>query len=289
MALILDGRVVRDQIQKKLLGVVSGLPSVPVLVIIQIGDREDSNAYVNQKKKFADVVKVSIDHRKFSESVSKEEVVRLIRELNQNKGIHGIIIQLPVPSKFDPQEFIEEIAPEKDVDGLTSFNLKLLWTNTSGGFVPATPQGILTLLDYYKIPLAGKKITIVGRSVLVGKPAILAMLNRDATVTACHSGTCNLEDETRNADIVIVATGKPKLIGKEHVLPGQTIIDVGINLVGGQNFEEEVEGYTFVGDVDFEEVKDIVGAISPVPGGVGPMTVASLFENLLKAYEQQNK
>lgn len=289
MTLILDGRRVRDEIQQRLAQVVLGLPKTPTLAIIQVGDREDSNAYVNQKKKFAEAIHVVVDHRNLGESVSKDEVVRLIRELNQNKNIHGIIIQLPVPSHLNTQELIEEIDPAKDVDGLTSFNLKHLWTNTSKGFVPATPQGIISLLDYYKIPLAGKKITVIGRSILVGKPAILTLLNRDATVTACHSGTCNLEEETRNADILIVATGKPKLIGKEHVSAGQVIIDVGINMVGGQSLEEEIEGPQLVGDVDFEAVKDVVGAISPVPGGVGPMTVASLFENLLKAYVQQEK
>lgn len=290
MATILDGRIVRDQIQSKLKGIISGFTSISLkLAIVQIGDREDSNAYIAQKKKFADSIGATVLHKRFNENVSMEEVVRYIKELNQDPGVHGIIIQLPVPKTIDPQDLIEEIDPKKDVDGLTSANLKLLWTNKPGGFVPATAKGIFTLLDHYQIPLKGKKITVIGRSVLVGKPAVLAALNRDATVTVCHSETCNLSESTKTADILIVATGQPKLVGVEHVSLGQVVVDVGINTVSGESFEEEIEGKKFVGDVDFDKVKDVVGAITPVTGGVGPMTVASLFQNLLKAYEMQIK
>lgn len=290
MATILDGRIVRDQIQSKLKGIIYGFTSIPPkLAIIQIGNREDSNAYISQKKKFATTIGATVLHKQFDENVSKDDVVRYIQELNKDSGVHGIIIQLPVPKSIDPQDLIEAIDSKKDVDGLTSANLKLLWTNNPGGFVPATAKGIFTLLDHYQIPLKGKKITVIGRSVLVGKPAVLAALNRDATVTVCHSETCNLRESTKTADILIVATGQPKLVGLEHVSPEQVVVDVGINSVSGQSFEEEIEGKKFVGDVDFDNVKDVVGAITPVPGGVGPVTVASLFQNLLKAYEVQIK
>ncbi len=287
-ATILDGRSIRDGILKDLKKKSEGQKISPTLAIIQIGNREDSNAYIAQKIKFADMVGAKVDLIRFDEKVTLETVSGKISELNQSPEVHGIIVQLPVPPSLDPQVLVEAVAPEKDVDGLTSTNLKLLWTNSGGGFVPATAKGIQTLLDHYQIPLRGKKITVIGRSVLVGKPAILTMLNRDATVTACHSQTCDLEDSTQTADILIAAIGKPKFITKEHVSPGQTVIDVGINLVSGKNFEEEIEGYTLVGDVDFESVKDIVGAITPVPGGIGPMTVASLYQNLFTAYENQS-
>jgi len=287
MALILDGKIARDSIAEKLKNTFLGLGVPPQLAIIQIGNRDDSNAYIAQKKKFAEVIGAKVEHITFDESVRKEDVVRRIEELNNNASVHGIIIQLPIPQHLDEYELVEKVSPQKDVDGLTSTNLKLLWSNKQGGFVPATARGIVSLLDYYKLPLAGKRITIVGRSILVGKPAVLMMLNRDATVTVCHSGTCNLEEDTRHADILIVAIGKPKFIGKEHVSSKQIIIDVGINLVSGQSLEEEIEGTQLVGDVDFDAIKDVVSAISPVPGGVGPMTVASLFENVAEAYTMQ--
>lgn len=289
MVTILDGRIVRDKIQSKLKGIISGFGLSPKLAIIQIGDREDSNAYIAQKKKFAETIGVVVQCDRFPKNVSKEEVVRHIQELNKDSGVHGIIVQLPVPQAIDAQDLIEAIVPSKDVDGLTSTNLKLLWTNKPDGFMPATAKGIITLLDNYQIPLKGKKITVVGRSVLVGKPAVLAALNRDATVTVCHSETCNLSESTKTAEILIVAIGQPKIIGPEYVSSGQVVVDVGINTIAGESFEEEIDGKKFVGDVDFEKVKNIVGAITPVPGGVGPMTVASLFQNLLRAYENQVK
>lgn len=289
MTLILDGKIVRAGVEKTLKADIAGFSVPPKLAIVQIGNREDSNAYIAQKKKCADSVGAHVDHIHFDEAVRTLDVVRRIEELNKDENIHGIILQLPVPSHIDPQDIIEAIDPRKDVDGLTSKNLKLLWTHKESGFVPATAKGILSLLDYYKIPLVGKKVVVVGRSVLVGKPVALLMLNRGATVTICHSGTLDLKKETILADILIIATGKENLIGREHVCSGQVVIDVGINVVSGKSLEEEIEGKKLVGDVDFEKVKDVVSAISPVPGGVGPMTVISLFENLLKAYHTQVK
>lgn len=289
MALILNGRTVRAEIEQKLKAQIITLLTPPRLAIIQVGNRADSSSYIAEKKKCAERIGAEVIIFNFDDSVKTEDLIFNIKNLNQDTAINGIILQLPIPSHIDLQGVIESITPEKDVDGLTSTNLKLLWTNKPSAFVPATAKGILSLLDYYKIPLAGKKVTIVGRSILVGKPVILTMLNRDATVTICHSGTSNLKEETSRADVLIVAIGKPSMIDRGHVLPHQVVIDVGINLVSGQILNEEIEGYKFVGDVDFENVKDIVSAVSPVPGGVGPMTVVSLFENLLQARKLQQK
>ena len=183
------------------------------------------------------------------------------------------MVQLPVPQKINIEKVLEVIDPRKDVDGLTAVNTKHLFDNHPA-FIPATARGIVTLLDTSKIKMAGAKVVIVGQSVLVGRPTMLALLNRGATVTICHKDTRNLEKETRQADILITAVGKPKLITAKHVSKNQVVIDIGITVVKNGKIS---------GDVDFENVQKIVKAITPVPGGVGPMTVASLFQNLLEA------
>ncbi|MEK7115450.1 MAG: bifunctional methylenetetrahydrofolate dehydrogenase/methenyltetrahydrofolate cyclohydrolase, partial [Patescibacteria group bacterium] len=186
----------------------------------------------------------------------------------------------PLPLRISKNRVLEAIDPWKDVDGMTAKNLKGLWIGDRNSLMPATTKGILALFDYYKIPVMGKKVVVVGRSLLVGKPVAMAFTNRHATVaTVCHKRTKNLEEVTKKADILVVAVGKIKLITKKHVSAGQVIIDVGINMTSDKKL---------TGDVDFENVKKIVRAITPVPGGIGPMTVASLFENLLLAYESQN-
>jgi len=283
MVKILDGKIIRDKIQRELAEAVSKLSTKPKLVIIQVGNNPDSSAYVNQKKIFGEKIGVAVELCKFDDSISEEAIAEKIEELNSDKGTNGIIVQLPLPTHLGASKLISNIDPNKDVDGLTPTNVKKLLEKDSRGFVPATAKGVLALLDYYEIPLAGKRIIVIGRSVLVGKPIALSLLARDATVTVCHRQTKNLSEETKRADIIIVAAGCPGLISTEYVSSGQTIIDVGINLISGKKFNEEIGGKKFVGDVDFETAKDIVEAISTVPGGVGPMTVASLFENLLKA------
>ncbi|NQV88517.1 MAG: bifunctional 5,10-methylenetetrahydrofolate dehydrogenase/5,10-methenyltetrahydrofolate cyclohydrolase [Parcubacteria group bacterium] len=283
MAKILDGKIIRDKIQRELAEAVSKLPSKPKLVIIQVGDNPDSNAYVNQKKIFGEKIGVAVELCKFDDSIGEEVIAENIEELNSDKSTNGIIVQLPLPTHLDASKLISNIDPNKDVDGLTPVNVRKLFENDPSGFVPATAKGVLSLLDYYSIPLEGKRVTVIGRSVLVGKPIALTLLARNATVTVCHRKTKDLIKETKDADIIIVAAGCPGLISAEHVSFGQTVVDVGINLISGKKFNEEIVGKKFVGDVDFEAVKNIVSAISPVPGGVGPMTVASLFENLLKA------
>jgi len=277
--MILDGKKVRDFLADKIQKELKGLKVRPKLVIIQVGNDERSSVYVRQKKIFGEKLGFEVEHLEFDDSLKEEELISKIDHFNNDKKVNGIIVQLPLPKKIDTIKIVETIKKEKDVDGLNSQNLRLILEGNESGFVPATTKGVMSLLDFYQIPIEGKKVTIVGRSLLVGRPTSLMFLNRNATVTVCHTKTENLKDEVRGADIVIVATGSPKLIKKDFVKDGQIIIDVGITKVGDK----------LLGDVDFESVSKIVKSITPVPGGVGPMTVVSLFENLLLAYNIQNR
>jgi methylenetetrahydrofolate dehydrogenase (NADP+)/methenyltetrahydrofolate cyclohydrolase len=276
--LILDGKKVRDTLAEKIRGELKKLQAKPKLVIIQVGNNEASSVYIRQKKNFGEKLGFCVDEIHFDTKISEEKIISTIKKLNTDKKVNGIIVQLPLPKKMHARRIIESIDPAKDIDGLHSKNLSLLMTHEEGGFVPATTRGILSLLDFYKIPIEGKKVTVVGRSLLVGSPTALAFLNRNATVTICHSKTKNLKAEVQKADIVVVAIGKPKFITQSFVKAGQVIIDVGIT--------RRDEG--LIGDVDFTAVSKATRAITPVPGGVGPMTVVSLFENLLLAYKRQS-
>lgn len=268
---LLDGKIVREQSIPLLIEKIKGLSFVPCLVIIQIGNRPDSDAFIRAKKSFAKKIGVNEMHIQLDEKVTQDEVLSIIREYNNDKDVHGIIVQLPLPIHLNSETIIDSIDPKKDVDGLTPFNMKRLVDGHDEAIIPATARGIRQLLKFYNIDLFGKKVTVVGRSTLVGKPIALMCLNENATVTVCHSRTSNLEEETRSADILIIAIGKPNFIGKKHIKEGQILIDVGIS--------RQSDG-TLTGDVNFEEVKDIVEMITPVPGGVGQMTVLALFENL---------
>lgn len=279
-AQILNGRVVRDALVNELAKTVDGLLKPPVLAIIQVGNREDSNAYIAQKSSFGEKIGVKIKHLKLPESVTQEELVARVWECNEDESIKGIIVQLPLPMTIDQDAVIEAISPQKDVDGLTSRNVKLWLEGREAGVIPATTRGVKELLEYYRIGLFGKHVVVVGRSMLVGKPLAAFALNESASVTVCHSKTPNLAEETKKADVLIVAAGRPALIGADHVREGAIVIDVGINTVKGEKLEDEIPARKLVGDVDFEAVKEIASAVSPVPGGVGPMTVLALFENL---------
>ncbi|MEK7170323.1 MAG: bifunctional 5,10-methylenetetrahydrofolate dehydrogenase/5,10-methenyltetrahydrofolate cyclohydrolase [Patescibacteria group bacterium] len=287
--ILLDGRKVRDEIRETLRKKVESFSSTPKLVIIQVGENEESAAYIRQKKAFGESIGAIVVHLRLAEDVSEQNLLATIGKLNADATVHGVIVQIPIPEHLGKDIIADAISPQKDVDGLGGVNVKLLWENKKGGFVPATTKGILSLLAYYNIPVAGKRVVVVGRSFLVGKPTAHALLNADATVTIAHSKTENLSDITRAADIVVVATGKPHFIQRNDVREGQVIIDVGITAVTGEKLDDEVPETTIAGDVHFDDVKDIVAAISPVPGGVGPMTVASLFQNLVEAYEKQQK
>lgn len=271
--MIISGKEIQQKRIKSLIKKNAKLEHKPVLVIIQIGNNKESEVYIKQKIKFGKLLGVPVEFYQLESNVTLEFVQKLIGDFNNDDDIQGIIVQLPLPKKLQKFQFeiIDSISPEKDVDGLTSTNLKKLMSNEKG-IVPATAKGILTMLQESKIEIAGKHVVIVGRSILVGRSLSQLLLNEDATVTVSHSKTKNLDSLTKSADILISAVGKPNLITKKFVSKGQTVIDVGTTLFEGK----------LVGDVDFVEVSKIVKYISPVPGGVGPMTVLSLFENLIE-------
>ena len=286
LSLILDGKAVRDSRVDELANRFKSLVTAPTLAIIQVGDREDTAAYIKAKSVFAAKLGVKIRHIKLAEDVAQKELIRKVWECNEDAVVRGIIVQLPLPSGIDQDAVIEAISPRKDVDGLTSFNVKRWLEGRADAILPATTRGVRELLSYYKIGLFGKHVVVVGRSMLVGKPLAAFCLNENASVGICHSKTADLASETRKADVLIVAAGRPKLIGASHVREGTVIIDVGINTLKGEKLEDEISGRKVVGDVDFEAVKDIASAISPVPGDVGPMTVIAIFENLLELIDK---
>lgn len=271
--MIISGTKIREKRTASLKRKISKLEHKPVLVIIQIGENKESQIYINQKIKFGKLIGAPVEFYQLEATVTLEFIQKLISDFNHDDDIQGIIVQLPLPKNLQKFQFeiIESIVPSKDVDGLTSTNLKKLMSNEKG-IVPATSQGILTMLQESKIEIAGKKIVIVGRSVLVGRSLSQLLINNDATVTVCHSKTEDLATITKRADILIVAVGSPRLITAKYVSAGQAVIDVGITSIGE----------LLVGDVDFEPVSKKVAYITPVPGGVGPMTVLSLFENLVR-------
>lgn len=287
MVKILEGKTPSQKILEDLKKETEACSKKPALVIVQVGSKEESNLYIEKKKAFGEKAGFSVKHLKLPESVIQDRLIKEIKKLNKDEKVNGIIVQLPLPAQIDYFDVVESIEPSKDVDGLHSKNFKKILEGKNDGLIPATARGILNLLDFYNIEVSGKKVVVVGRSMLVGKPTALALMNRNATVSICHSQTKNLNEITKTADILVVAIGIPEAINKEFVSPDQAIIDVGINSTSGIKMQEEVSGKRVVGDVNFEEVKETVSAITPVPGGVGPMTVASLFQNVLSAFRAQ--
>lgn len=272
--ILLDGTKISLNIIKELQKKVFELSFKPKLVIFKVGDRADSQSYIKRKVDIGKKIGFEVEIKSFSTEIKRSEIESQIRETNQDNSVHGIIVQLPLPDNLSSSDIIDCISEYKDADGLTKINIYKL-INNEKGIIPATSRGILTLLQAYNIDISSKHIVVVGRSLLVGKSIALNLLNNDATVTIAHSKTKNLKQITKSADILIVAIGKPHFINKEYVSEGQVVIDVGISPI-----DETIKG-----DVDFENVKDVVGAISPVPRGVGPMTVISLFQNILDGLE----
>ena len=259
--IILDGKRAREHYFPILKNRVKELGYIPKLAIIQVGEREDSNAYIKAKKSFAEKIGVEIVHSKFDEKAGQDEVIDLIKKYNDDKEINGIIVQLPLPSNFDSNKIINSITIEKDTDGLVE----------NSNTVPATARGIKELLKFYNIKMQGISATVLGRSRIVGAPTAKMLETEGAIVTVCHSKTENNQEKSKKAEILIVAIGKPKLIDETYVSKDQIVVDVGITR----------DDKRLIGDVDFDKVKDIVGMITPVPGGVGQMTVLALFENLV--------
>jgi methylenetetrahydrofolate dehydrogenase (NADP+)/methenyltetrahydrofolate cyclohydrolase len=284
MPLILDGRKARDFYKTKLVERVKALNLKPLLAIIQIGDNPESSIYIEQKKKFAHTIGVDVEHIKFLETATQEEVAEKIVTLNDRKDVLGIIIQLPLPAHLDKLALINTINPEKDVDGLTDENQDLL-EKGSPRFIPATARGVAFLLDYYHIEVKGMKVAVLGRSRLVGHPLALLLKIKSAIVTVCHSQTSNTKEVTQGSDLVVVAIGRPEYVDETFIKRGAIVVDVGINSVLGQKLDEEIPKRKIVGDVKFKTVSTLALAISPVPGGVGPMTVLSLFDNLVLSAE----
>lgn len=271
---LLSGITARDSRIPALIEKIKALSSVPQLAIIQVGDRADSTAYIAAKKAFAEKIGVGTRHIHLKETVTQAEVLEAIETNNADTSVQGIIVQLPLPSHIDRMTIIEAINPNKDVDGLTSANYDKLIAEDWSGITPATARGVMELFEHYSINLSGKKVAVVGRSRLVGTPIAVLCKKAGADVIICHSKTPDIAHETKQADIVIVAVGKPGLISVEHIKNGAIIIDIGIS---------KAEDGALKGDVDHEAVAGIVSAITPVPGGVGPMTVLGLFENLVDA------
>jgi len=271
---IIDGKLVRDLKKRELMDKVGKLKTELTLVVVSVGDDPASLVYVSQKEKMAKSIGYNFLNLHY-DATSDAELIKKISELNEDESITGIIVQLPLPSYLNKEKILNSINNLKDVDGLTRENLiKLI--KKEEGLIPCTPKGIMSLLDYYKIDLS-KNVVIVGRSELVGLPLFHLLLNRNATVTLCHSKTKNLKNYTKNADILIVAVGKRGLISRDMIKKGAIIIDVGINRVDGHLY----------GDVE-ESCIDTSSMMTPVPGGVGPMTVISLMENVYLAYMQKD-
>lgn len=276
MALVLDGRALANKIQKDLQKEVSqwdkrGL-RLPKLVVILVGDDQASQVYVRNKERAVKEIGFYSEVIRLDKNISEDDLLSIVQKCNQDKDIDGILIQLPLPKQINEKRILLAVDPKKDVDGFHPFNVGELMTSQAE-MVPCTPYGIIRLLKEYNITLSGKKAVIVGRSNIVGKPVAQMLLDEDATVTITHSKTPNLAEETRRADILIVAIGQGEMITSEYVKPGAVVIDVGMN----RNAQGKL-----VGDVEYSSVSEVASAITPVPGGVGPMTITMLMEQTIK-------
>lgn len=249
------------------------------LAVVIVGNNPASQVYVRNKMKACENVGFYSENIELDENISEKELLQEINKLNKNDRINGILVQLPLPSHINELKIIDSISPEKDVDGFHVANIGKMVIGDETGFLSCTPYGIMQLLEEYKIEIAGKNAVIIGRSNIVGKPMALMLIQKGATVQVCNSRTKDLRKKLNDADIIIVAAGVPKLLKKEDVKEGAVVIDVGINRVDGK----------ICGDVDYEEVAERASYITPVPGGVGPMTIASLIKNTFKSYKNSLK
>lgn len=273
---LIDGRQLAKQTLATVADGVAELRRPPGLATVLVGDDPASSIYVSNKRKSCMQVGIRDHHRSCPESITADQLAAVIDELNADPRVDGILLQLPLPGHLDARALIDRIDPDKDVDGLTEVNAGRLGLGRPG-LRPCTPTGVVDLLDWAEIPIAGAHAVVVGRSDLVGRPQAQMLLARDATVTICHSRTRDLVEITRQADILIAAAGVPKLIGRDHVRPGAAVIDVGIHRTETG----------LCGDVDAEAVHGIASHLTPVPGGVGPMTIASLMLNTLRSAQMR--
>ncbi len=277
-ALLLVGRPVADALLESLKADVKKLN--PKLVVVQVGDDPASESYIRQKLKSCEAIGLRNEHWHLPAETTLTELMKKIDELNADDDVTGFIVQLPLPGELNKHvpEVIKAIDPKKDIDGFGAYNLGKMFLSTEFEHLPpATPAGVIEMLKYYKVNIEGKHVVVVGRSNIVGKPLAIMLLNRGATVTVCHRKTKNLSEITKQADILCAAVGSPKMITKEMLKPGVVVVDIGVSRVDGK----------LCGDVDYDEVQYMASAITPVPGGVGPLTVASLIRNCVNAKKRQ--
>lgn len=275
---ILDGKLLSKKIQENLKQQVSTLEKKPCLLVILVGHDQASQIYVASKEKACKRVGMESRTIVLEDDIPQKELIKIIQEANNDETVNGILVQMPLPKYMDELAVVNAIDPKKDVDGLHAYNQGKLMLGQNG-LVPCTPKGIMHLLDEYHVPLQGKNALVIGRSILVGKPVAQLLLQRGATVTIAHSKTQNLKEVAQDKDIIVCAVGKPKTVTEDMVKEGAVVVDVGINRVLGN----------IIGDVDYLSVAPKTSRITPVPGGVGPMTIACLLENVLEAYYLQNK
>lgn len=276
--MIMNGKSLKNEILSGLAEEVKALDKVPTLCVIQVGDDEASNVYINQKRKMCNDIGYNFIHEKYDDSITEDELLKNIERFNSNDNIDAILVQMPLPSGINEKIIQNAVNKYKDVDGLNDSNIVDLISGKSSLY-PCTACGVISLLDKYGVILEGSNVVIVGRSSLVGMPLFHMLENRNATVTLCHSKTRNLQSITKNADIIISATGVKGLIKEDMVNNNAVVVDVGITRENGKLY----------GDVDFDNVSKKASLITPVPGGVGPMTIASLAQNVLKAYKMQKR
>jgi len=280
---IIDGKAVAGRIKEEIKNKIRERGIKPALAVILVGDDPASAVYVNNKKKACEFCGIESRSYELPSDTTEEELLSLIDRLNKDKNINGILVQLPVPEHIDPDKVIEAISPLKDVDGFSTQSVGALSVGKKG-FVPCTPAGIIELLHSYDVEISGKNCVVMGRSNIVGKPAAMLLLRENGTVTVTHTKTREIKEITGKADILIAAVGKPRMIDESYIKDGAVIIDVGIHrLDPGEN-----EGRKLCGDVDFDSVYDKASLITPVPGGVGPMTIAMLMKNTLLAFDMQD-
>ena len=283
MSKIIDGKELAKKVRLELKDEVEKLKKDenihPKLAVIMVGSDPASQIYVRNKSKACDEIGIEFEEFLLDENTTQKELLNLIDKLNENEKVNGILLQSPIPKNLDINEAFRRISPEKDVDGFNPVNVGKL-TLGQKGFVSCTPFGVIKMLEEYNIDIEGKNAVVLGRSNIVGKPMSQCLLNKNATVTICHSKTKNINDITKNADIIVAAIGKKEFVKGDMVKEGAVVIDVGIN---------RGEDGKLKGDVDFEEVSKKASYITPVPGGVGPMTIAMLMTNVVKAAKEQNK
>ncbi len=288
-AQLIDGKAIAQTIRNEIKAEVEDMKAkygkVPGLATVLVGVRKDSQAYVRMKKKACAEVGITSFGHDLPEDISQEDLLKVVQGLNDNPEVNGILVQLPLPDHLDDEEILGAISLDKDVDGFHPLNIgRLSMKRRDHLYVPCTPKGCIELLDRMGVSIEGKEAVVLGRSNIVGLPLAMLLLHRNATLTICHSRTKNIADVVRKADILMAAVGRAEMVRGDWVKPGAVVIDVGVNAVDDPT---KKKGYRLVGDVAFDEVKEVASAITPVPGGVGPMTIAMLLRNTMDGAKRE--